>query len=165
MSIFKPDLILNKYSDLNILDFKNRGFNVLLLDVDNTITPYENDIPDEKAIMFVKKLKENGFKVIVVSNNTDKRVSNTAKLIECDYSCWTMKPFPFKLNTLIKKKGFDKSKILMMGDQLLTDVLCANNLGVYSIYSKPISDKDTFYARISRLIERFIFKHILHEEM
>lgn len=165
MNIFRPKQILNIYSNLDIEDFKNKGFNVVFLDVDNTITPYESKKPDDKAIAFVNNLKNNGFEVFVVSNNTKKRVSKTAREIKCEYICWAFKPLPFKLNRLIKKKGLDKSKILMMGDQLLTDVLCANNLKVYSIYSKPISEKDTFYAKISRIIERFIFKNILHEKM
>lgn len=165
MSIFKPNEILNKYSDLDIKGLKDKGFNVCFLDVDNTITPYDSKTPDEKAKKFVKSLKDNGFEVIVISNNTNKRVSKTAKEIDCEYSCWSFKPLPFKLNRLIKQKGLDKKKIFMMGDQLLTDVLCANNLGIYSIYSKPISEVETFYSSISRKIERFIFKHILHEEV
>lgn len=165
MSIFKPNEILNIYSDLDIKGLKDKGFNTVFLDVDNTITSYKDEVPDDKAREFVKKLKDEGFRVIVVSNNTKKRVSQTARAINCEYSYWSFKPLPFKLNSLIKKFNLDKTKIFMMGDQLLTDILCANNLKIYSIYSKPIGNKETFYSSISRCIERFIFKHILHEKM
>lgn len=165
MIIFKPNEILNKYSDLDIKGLKDKGFNVVFLDVDNTITSYDNKLPDKNAKEFVDNLKNNGFEVIVVSNNTNKRVKQTAQAIDCEYSCWSFKPLPFKLNRLIKKKKLDKTSIFMMGDQLLTDILCANNLGIYSIYSKPISDVETVYSKISRIIERFIFKHILHEKV
>lgn len=165
MNIFKPNEILNRYDELNIISLKNKGFNVVFLDVDNTITPYDLKVPNDDAKNFVKKLKDNGFEVIIVSNNTNKRVSKTAKEIDCEYSCWSFKPFTFRLNSLIKQKKLDKNRIFMMGDQLLTDILCANSLGIYSIYSKPISDVETFYSFISRKIERFIFKYILHEKM
>ena len=49
MSIFRPDLLIKKYDDLDIEDLKNRGFDTVFLDVDNTITPYFVKIPDAKA--------------------------------------------------------------------------------------------------------------------
>lgn len=165
MSIFKPDLLIKKYDDLDIELLKNRGFDTVFLDVDNTITPYYVKIPDAKAKAFVQKLKDNGFKIIVVSNNTEKRVQEVASSIECDYISWALKPLPFKAKALIKKYHLDRKKVLIMGDQLLTDVLCGKLSGIYAIYVKPISEVDSFSTKINRKIERFIFKYILHEKV
>lgn len=165
MSIFKPDLLIENYKKLDLQYLKDRGFNVILLDVDNTIIPYYVKLPDDKAKEFVKKLKDNGFKVIVVSNNTNSRVKEVAASIESDYICWALKPLPFKVNKLIKKRHLDRNKILIMGDQLLTDVLCGKLAKIYTIYVKPISEVDSFTTKINRKIERFIFKYILHEKM
>ena len=165
MSIFRPDLLIKKYDDLDIEDLKNRGFDTVFLDVDNTITPYFVKIPDAKAKAFVQMLKDNGFHVIVVSNNTDERVKEVASSIDCEHICWAFKPLPFKANALIKKHHLDKSKVFIMGDQLLTDVLCGKLTGIYAIYVKPISEVDSFTTKINRKIERFIFKHILHEKV
>ena len=165
MSIFKPNKLLNNFNELDIDYLKEKGFNTVFLDVDNTITPYFVKIPDEKGRAFVEKLKNNGFKVIVLSNNTDTRVKEVAKSINCDYVSWAFKPFPFKAKKLIRKNKLDKNKIFIMGDQLLTDVLCGNLLGIYSIYVKPISEVDSFTTKINRKFERLIFKYILHEKV
>ncbi|MDO4500960.1 MAG: YqeG family HAD IIIA-type phosphatase [Erysipelotrichaceae bacterium] len=165
MNIFEPNKILQSYKDFDIDDFRKRGYKTILLDVDNTITPYYQKTPDEEARAFVKRLKDAGFEVIVYSNNTNKRVSSTAKTIECEYVCWAFKPLPFKCWSLLKKKGFDKKTTLCMGDQLITDVLCGKLAGIYAIYVKPISEVDSFNTSVNRFFERLIFKYVLHEKV
>lgn len=165
MSIFRPDEILKKFDELDISALKSRGFNTVLLDVDNTITPYYEKLPGKKGKDFVKKLKDNGFEVFVFSNNTDSRVSKVASALDCEYLPWAFKPLTFRGNYLIKSKKLDRSKIFIMGDQLLTDVLCGKRLGIYSIYVKPIVDSDSFRTSINRFFERKIFKYILHEKV
>ena len=164
-SIFKPGEILLKYDDFDIKKYRNLGYDTIFLDVDNTITPYYVKIPDDKAKAFVKKLKDSGFKVIVISNNTDKRVKEVAASIDCDYYCWAFKPLTIKMNKAIKDYKLDRKKIICMGDQLLTDVLGGNRAKIFSIYVKPISETDSFTTSINRKAERFIFKHILHEKV
>ncbi len=165
MSIFRPDEILKRFDELDIKALRSRGFNTVLLDVDNTIAPYYEKLPDDKAKAFVKRLKDAGFEVFVFSNNTDKRVSKVAKALDCEYYPWAFKPLAFRGNHLIKTKKLDKNKIFIMGDQLLTDVLCGKKLGIYSIYVKPIVDSDSFRTSINRFFERKIFKYILHEKV
>ena len=163
--LFKPDLMLDKYTDLDIKGLASQGFTTVLLDVDNTITPYYQKIPDENGKDFVKKMKEAGLDVIVFSNNTDERVGKVAAALDCDYRCWCLKPLPFKFNKLIKEKKLDRNKVICMGDQLMTDILGGNSAGVYTVYMRPIVEHDAFITTINRKLERFVFKHILHEEM
>ncbi|MBQ3420018.1 MAG: YqeG family HAD IIIA-type phosphatase [Erysipelotrichaceae bacterium] len=163
--IFKPNEKLEHFNDFDIDGKKAMGFNTILLDVDNTITPHYQKIPDENGKAFVKKLKESGFNVIVFSNNTDKRVKEVAKSLECEYECWALKPLPIKFFKIFKRFDLNHKKVICMGDQLLTDILGGNIVGVYTIYVKPIVDSDSFTTKINRKIERFIFKHILHEKV
>ena len=47
----------------------------------------------------------------------------------------------------------------MIGDQLVTDILCANNVGVESILVKSISrESEKLYTIINRWREPFIIK-------
>lgn len=164
-SIFKPNEMLKTHKDFNVEEKRNLGFNTILLDVDNTIAPYYEKIPGKEAIEFVKKLEDAGFRVIVFSNNTDKRVKEVAKVLNCDYYPWALKPLPFKFFKVIKEYKLDKEKVICMGDQLMTDILGGNSAGVYTIYVKPISEVDSWTTKINRKMERFVFKHILHEEV
>ena len=55
--------------------------------------------------------------------------------------------------------------MISLGDQMLTDLIGANLAGLYTVYTKQLVEKDSITTKINRKIERWIFKHVLHEEM
>ncbi|MFR7880209.1 MAG: HAD hydrolase-like protein [Christensenellales bacterium] len=60
-----------------------------------------------------------------------------------------------------KKNNLNKDEIVMIGDQLLTDIVCANKIGVTNILVKSISRKtERWYTRINRLREEKVLKKI-----
>ena len=164
-NIFRPDEKLEKYDDFDIEGKIGDGYSVILLDVDNTITPHYQKIPDEKGKDFVRKLKEAGFKVIVFSNNTDERVGEVARALDCEYYCWALKPLPYKFSKVIREHGLKRKEIICMGDQLLTDILGGNLSRVHTIYVKPIVESDSRITAFNRRLERFVFRYILHEKV
>jgi len=52
---------------------------------------------------------------------------------------------------------FDKAKTVMVGDQLLTDILGANTFGVRTIIVKPRKESDAWKTKINRFFEKGIF--------
>lgn len=165
MSIFKPLVIIQNYQDFDYKLYKSQGFNTLFLDIDNTIVPYYQKEADEKALSFINTLKNNGFNIIVFSNNHKNRVQTFSKSINCKCYWDGYKPLPFVYNKIIKENDLDKNKIICLGDQLLTDTLGANLSGLKCVYVKPIVNKDLLSTVINRKIERLIFKYILHEKV
>lgn len=166
MSIFKPKEILNRFSDFDPVKYHNKGFNAILIDIDNTLDyPDSNTHGTFEALTFLKSVEEAGFKVIIFSNNTKKRVLRFLNGAKYDYNYWSFKPFPFSYLKMINEYHLDKNKIISFGDQILTDCIGANALNIYTIYVKPLYTKDNYKTVINRKIERFIFKHIIHEKM
>ena len=99
--------------------------------------------------------------ICIVSNNKAKR-----KSIYCDrlgvqgiFSCF--KPFPNKIVKFIKELGYQKDEVVLVGDQLITDVLCGNNAKIRVILTEPIVKKDQWTTRFNRLIDRPIRKSML----
>jgi predicted HAD superfamily phosphohydrolase YqeG len=50
--------------------------------------------------------------------------------------------------------GTDKTNTAVLGDQLLTDALAGNLLGLRAIILPPIKDKTSLFFRFKRLCER-----------
>lgn len=166
MSIFKPNEILNKYTDFDIEGHRKSGFDTILIDIDNTIDyPDSPESGTKEAFDFLDKLEKAGFKIIIFSNNTEERVKRFLNGRIMDYNYFSLKPLPFSYEKVIKKYKLDKKKIISFGDQLLTDCLGANNLGIYTVYVKQLVEKDTAKTVLNRKIEKAIFKHILHEKV
>ena len=165
MAVFRPKEILNTYTDLDIENLRKRGFDTILIDVDNTIAIPNTGTCDEKAEQFLNDLKKAGFKVLIFSNNSEKRVKMFIRDIDVDYIYLALKPLPFGYLRAMKKAGSKPETTIVLGDQLMTDILGANLSGCYGIYTKLLQEKDSAMTAINRRIEKFVWRNILHEEV
>ena len=165
MRIFRPKEKIGIFTDFDIKEYRRRGFDTILLDIDNTIAIPNTGICDERAEEFIENLKKEGFKVVIFSNNTRKRVEMFKRDIDVDTNCWSMKPIPFSYLAICRRMKTKPSKTIVLGDQLITDILGANLSGCYGIYCKQLQEKDSRITSFNRKIEKFIWRHLLHEEM
>ncbi len=51
----------------------------------------------------------------------------------------------------------------MIGDQVFTDVLGGNRLGLFTILVVPLCDRDFFLTRIARVFERWVLRMLTRE--
>lgn len=166
MPLFKPYEILNVYEDFDIDKYRSLGFDTLLVDIDNTLAiPDTELIASSRAKNFIDNLISNGFKVIVISNNKLKRVKPFADSLNVPFKHLCFKPLPFAYYSIIKEYNLTKNSIITLGDQIITDCIGANLVGLCPIYVKQLVQKDSYKTIINRFIERLIFRYILHEKM
>ncbi len=165
MSLFRPKEILDRYDDFDMKSYYDKGYRTIFLDIDNTIAIPNTGKCDDNARRFIEELKDMGYEVLIFSNNTYMRVRSFAEPIECRWQCWSMKPLPFGFWIAAVKLKVKPSKVVALGDQLLTDILGANLSGCYGIYCKQLQEKDSPLTKMNRRIEKLIWRYILHEEM
>ena len=161
MSKYIPTKIAKSIYDIDYNELYASGKRIILFDLDNTLISYYEDIPNQKLIEFGKMLLSSGFKVYVLSNNRGKRIGKFMETFPATDSGNLMKkPFAHKIKKFLKNHNITNySEIIMIGDQLVTDILCANNVGVESILVKSISrESEKLYTIINRWREPFIIK-------
>lgn len=160
MSLFKPKQILNRFNELDIKQLKDRGFKTVFIDIDNTIAyPGTGEFTDE-AKEFVKSIKDIGMRPVIFSNNTKDRVSSFVKDYDVDWYYLVMKPLPFAFIKYAKKYNCKTNECVVIGDQLMTDMLGANLSGCYGVYSKQLFEKDTPLTKINRFFENIVWRFI-----
>lgn len=153
MPFLIPDRIFESYRDLSPEYLRSEGIRALILDIDNTLIPYEEDVPTEELYEWFHALRENGISVSLVSNNRKKRlVVFNEKLGLPGYAC-SCKPLPHNLFRAMKKMGVKRKETAMVGDQLFTDMLAARMARVRSYIVPPIRDKKKFTVRLKRKLE------------
>ena len=103
-------------------------------------------------------VRDAGIRIIVVSNNTKKRVKRAVEKFEIDYVYWSMKPFTWGIDRALKEFHFEKNEVVMVGDQLMTDIRAAHRAGIRSILVKPLVEHDSFKTQINRARERRVLK-------
>lgn len=140
--------------DIEISFYKKLGVKTILIDLDNTLDSHKVELPSERAKEFVKTLKENKIDLIIVSNNFNRRVKAYADALGIHMTSMNLKPFPFKINRLLKEKGLKKEETILIGDQLLTDILAGNRAGLKTILVDPLTTDEQNFTRIRRIFER-----------
>ena len=165
MAIFRPKEKLNIFTDFDSKKHLEMGFETVLLDIDNTIAVPDSGVCDERAEAFIKKLQSEGYKVVIFSNNTKKRVLKFLRGIDANYVFYALKPLPFQYWRACLMTHTKPSKTVVMGDQLLTDILGANLSGCYGIYCKRFQDKDAPWTAFNRKLENLIWRYILNDEV
>ena len=87
-----------------------------------------------------------------------------AKLLGLPYISFGMKPFSYGFHKAIDELGIPKSEIAIIGDQIFTDIMGANFLGIKSILVEPVSESKTFMLKLKRFLEIPIKNRILKDK-
>ena len=153
VSLLIPDFIFASYRDVTPEFLLGIGVKALLIDIDNTLAPYEQAEPDENIIAWFKSLAENGIKATLVSNNGRERVELFNKNLGLPAYYKSGKPFAKNLKKAMKCMGSDESNTAMLGDQLLTDAAAGKHIGLRAIIVPPIKDKTNAFFRAKRALE------------
>lgn len=165
MEKYIPDMYQKSIYAVDYDKLLKRGIKCLLFDLDNTIAPINMKTPSKKIKKFFSDLKEKGFKVIIFSNSSKKRVKPFKEALEVDCAARACKPNPKKFIQIIKEYDFQISEIAIIGDQILTDVVGGNNVGITTILVNQISTKDIIWTKFNRFREKKIIKKLEQKEL
>jgi len=155
---FTPDYRFEKFNDATPDFFLKLGIKGVILDIDNTLEPYENETPGEHVIAWLNSLYEVGIKTAIVSNNERERVELFNKDIGMPAYYKGKKPFKKNLINAMKDMGSKRENTILMGDQVFTDVWAAHNAGIAAILVPPIKDKTDLFTKFKRVLEKPFLK-------
>ena len=160
MNIY-PKLYLDKVTSIDIELLKKLDIKGLILDVDNTLIDYSKNLL-EGAKKWCENLKKHGIVFCIASNsNNEKKLEDVSKALGIPYVAFSMKPFSKGLLKAKKIINMENKDIAVVGDQIFTDVMGANNLGMFSILTQVISEKEGILTKIKRPIEKKIIDKYL----
>ncbi len=152
-SWFLPDYIFSKFDDITPEFLSGLGIKALLIDIDNTLAPYEVAEPDERIKNWFKSLKDKGISATLVSNNGRERVELFNRSLGLPYYYKSGKPFAKNLRRAMTAMGSDATNTAMLGDQLLTDAAAGKHIGLKTFIVPPIKDKSNTFFRAKRALE------------
>ncbi len=153
-----PDYIFSEFDDISVEFLTSIGIKALLIDIDNTLAPYEIAEPNERIKEWFDDLREHGISATLVSNNEKDRVELFNRTLGLPYFYKSGKPFPKNLKRAMHAMGSDPSNTAMLGDQLLTDAAAGKNLGLVTMIVPPIKDRSNAFFRAKRALEAPVIK-------
>ncbi len=152
--MFYPDILFANIYEITpafLLSQKVRG---VILDLDNTVAPYEIEQPNERMTDWFCSLKSAGLLLIFVSNNHGERVTRFNSTWGIPQICNAKKPSPKGMLLAMEQLGLTQAETVSLGDQIFTDCLASHRAGLRFYLVPPIRDKKTLFFRTKRLLER-----------
>ena len=162
--LLTPDYMFSSFDEITPAFLQECGIRALLIDIDNTLAPYEQDDPDERIVAWFDSLRAAGIQSALISNNHPPRVERFNATLGLPAYADSGKPGSRTILAAMAEMGVTSTETAGLGDQLLTDTLAVHRLGMPSLIVPPIKDKTTLFFRFKRWLERPFIKryHKIH---
>jgi uncharacterized protein len=153
---FLPDEHVKSILDIHPEDLKKRGIKGIITDLDNTLVEWDRPNARPELIKWFEQIKTHNILVTIVSNNNESRVKEFSDPLRIPFIFQARKPLVRAFNKALSQMGIKKEEAVVIGDQLLTDVLGGNRSGFHTILVVPVAQTDGFITKFNRFAERRI---------
>lgn len=154
--IFLPNEHVKSIFDISPGQLKARGVKGIITDLDNTLVEWDRPNATPKLISWFDEMKKHNILITIVSNNNEARVKAFADPLQIPFIFQAKKPMGRAFKRALSQMGIKKEEAVVIGDQLMTDVLGGNRSGFHTILVVPVSPKDGFMTKFNRFAERRI---------
>ena len=143
-----PDHLFQSYTEITPALLGSLGVKLLLCDLDYTLAPKSVRSPDEAVRRWIRGITDGGVRVMILSNNRSSvRVDAFCRDLGIDYVGHAGKPFADGFRRAMDKAGTTAGETAMLGDKLLTDVLCAHFNGSRALMVEPLGGPKTLLQK------------------
>jgi uncharacterized protein len=153
---FLPDEHVKSILDISPAGLKAKGIKGIITDLDNTLVEWDRPNATPQLMKWFEEIKKENILVTIVSNNNEQRVKSFSDPLQIPFIFQARKPMTRAFNKALSQMGVKKEETVVIGDQLLTDVLGGNRSGFHTILVVPVAQTDGFITKFNRFAERRI---------
>lgn len=157
MGIFKPTMYKKDIFDINYDKLKELGIKCLVFDLDNTLGLIDAKKCPRKTKKLLKSLQKD-FLIFIASNNTRRRIKPYLEDLGIGGVANSLKPSTRALRKIKKDYNLKKKEMVMIGDQIVTDILSGRRFKIMTILVDPLGKKDLKITGLNRALEAKIIK-------
>lgn len=161
LKLLRPDLYLESVHRLDLDALQRRGIRGLILDIDNTLVPWNDPDAPDSLRAWLTRVRARGLAVCLVSNNTRQRVAAFAAVTGIPYVSEGRKPAVRVYRAALRALGTTPAETAALGDQIYPDVYGAKRMGIYSVLVSPLCEREFVGTRIKRLLERPLLRAMI----
>lgn len=151
-----PDAVMPDVTAITPERLRAHGLTGLIVDLDNTLTHWNDAHCDEAVARWVGQLSDEGIAICIVSNNGPERVGRFCAGLGRDlpWIAHAGKPSRRAYRRALEVLGRAPAEVAVIGDQVFTDVLGGNRAGLHTILVRPRGRREFIPTRIVRIVER-----------
>jgi putative phosphatase len=160
LGLFRPSKYATRISQIDPVELRARGIRGAICDLDNTLVAFRTLAPLEEDAAWVRRAHDAGLAVAVLTNNGTPWASQVAKDLGVPCIPRARKPLPNGFRRAVKVLELTPKEVVVIGDQLFTDVLGAKLAGLEVILVDPLVRYDPWNTRPLRWIERIVLRGV-----
>lgn len=159
MALFQPTEMFCGVERITPEYLAQKGIRGLILDVDNTLTGHGSQELPAQVDAWLRAVKAAGVRLVIASNNVEKRVAPFAQRLGVAHCAFCCKPAPWGLARARHILGLAKGEVALVGDQIFTDALGANLYGIPILLVQPMYEDTKPSIRLKRALEAPVLAH------
>lgn len=157
LKLLCPRMIVERVQDMDLEALWMQGFRGLIFDLDNTLVSWRrwNLTPAVKE--WIDKAQLLGFRVCILSNcRIGRRVARFSRLAGIPAIPKAKKPRKRWFQQALELIGTCVEDTIVVGDQVFTDVLGGNRMGLYTILVLPVDRREFYMTILQRTAEKIV---------
>lgn len=134
-----PSGVYGDFMAISPEKLREYGVRAVLADLDNTLVAYGESHPTEVVVLWKEALERCGITLFILSNSRKpNRVEVFAEALGVEYQAWSGKPKKKGYRSALARLEMKPEEVVMVGDQIFTDVLGATRMGIVALLVEPI---------------------------
>ena len=159
--VFAPAHAAENLQSVDLQRLFDGGKRLILLDVDHTIVQWHSEEFSPDVVDWVERAKAMGFGICIISNtHRPDRLMRLVEKLGVETVRGRIKPSRAMFRLALIKFGRKPEEAVMIGDQMMTDVLGANRSGIDAIWLRKMEGKEFGGTKVNRLIEGFLTSRV-----
>jgi HAD superfamily phosphatase (TIGR01668 family) len=160
LRFLKPQAYAPRITQIDVLALRARGIRGAIVDLDNTLVGFRTPAPLEEDAAWVRAACAADLQVAVLTNNGTPWASQVAQDLGVPCIPRARKPLPRGFRRALALLELPREQVVVIGDQLFTDVLGARLCGLKVILVEPLVRRDPWNTRPLRWIERLVLRGV-----
>lgn len=151
---FAPAHAAESLQSIDLDRLWKQGKRLLLLDVDNTLVTWRGENFSDPVLKWIERAKGMGFEICIISNTRRvERLRRLSEILGVETVRGRFKPSRAMFRLALSKFKRPASEAIMVGDQMMTDILGANRAGIEAIWVRKMEGPEFSGTRINRFVE------------
>lgn len=154
---FCPAHAVASLPEISIEQLKSEGKTLILLDVDHTLVKWKQEEFSPEVLAWIDQAKEMDFQLCILSNTRHPdRLGRLSEKLGIETFRGRFKPSTHMYEMALEKFGKKPEEAVMIGDQIMTDVLGANRSGIDAIWVQKMEGPEFLGTKFNRMVELFV---------
>jgi len=159
--LLTPRQIVRHVRDVTPESLQRAGVRAVVTDLDNTLVPWHGEEIASEIAAWLAALRDADMKVCIASNTRNfARLERLARHLDILHVPGNAaKPGSKGLRKALSLLDAEPTEAAMVGDQLFTDIVAGNRLGLFTVLVNPLTTREFIGTKlISRNAERLVLR-------